>query len=808
MPLERRISRSLSFFALFAIPLLLLVVSLPSRLRVDRSALYAVAASLASLALLHYAVRVRFPREGKTLTGAPELLGSATALSILSVLAVGSGGGADSPFISMAFFCSLLAGLALDLRWCLSIWFSLSATLVAIFSAQGTTCWATITGKPAWLLTGAILGMEIRRELLEIEGKRKALSAETARHLERERDKSERISAFSHELRTPLTSMQGFAEILVAKDLREEKVEEFARIIGENTERMLRLASGLLDLGRVESGSAPRKEPVDLFQLASDACEASSILREEVTIRLESSGGTPKILADPTMISLALGNLISNAIKFSPPGGEVTVRVGTTERYVYVSVTDRGPGIPREELPFIFHSFRRGSGSQKTDPKGAGLGLAVAKGVAESHGGTIRVKSTPGKGSTFTLLLPISEGTEQSHPVLKARGKAVSKSAVKRVYKWCLPLFLLFYLGVMVLSDESGPFSPTKALALLLVPLLSLAASPPNTSSNIFRKAAALPALFSFLAFWVWMLGNGTPLAFPPILVSAAFLSKEPGRNPIPVGAICSLPAYLVPSLFSPTRDVMTLTLHAVSLLLIPFFISLMQREARLLREQVAQLREFSNEALRRDREASRLLESAGKGMIGPLERIKKISEELHTVFSEARVRDAGRQILELAGDLGEITEGLLDLMRIEAGRASLTHMEMGPVEVADLLRESTQREVEIRKAGERPGTGRLALDPERLTRALYLATRSWPVPPSQKIVLEWREDQDDLKMIIRPDDTGFETSVKESESGEEAVEDLGITLARRFVGLMGGDLIVFPGNHGAQIRFPRLPST
>ncbi len=808
MPLERRISRALSLLAAAAVPCLLLAISLPSRVNTDRSALYAVAISLAVLALLHHAVRVRFPREGETLTGMPQFLGSAVALSILSVLAVAFGGGVESPFFPMAFFCCLLAGVSLDHRCALSLWLILSTALAVTISAHRGGDWAVTAVRSGWFLAGVLLGMDMRREILEIEGTRETLSLELERHLERGREKSERISAVSHELRTPLTSMQGFAEILSSRKPPGKKVDEFARIIGENSERMLRLASGLLDLCRVESEIAPRKEPLELDRLAAEVCEASSMLRDEVSVRLERSGEVPIILADPTMVQLALGNLISNAIKFSPPGEVVTVRVGSTERYAYVSVTDRGPGIPREELAFIFHSFRRGTGSREVDPRGAGLGLAVVKGVADSHGGTVRVVTSPGKGSTFTLLLPISEEPARTPQRPEGRVKVGRNNHPIKGHVGHLPLFLLFYLGVLALFGHAGPLRPGKALSYLLVLLLSLLVTRPDRNAGHLLHALRSAALFLLLAYWVAALERGALLSFPPILTSATHLARS-GQMGLNIFILtCSLLAYLVPSAVSPARDAMVLATHAFSLVLISFFVMAVERETRLLEEQLDQLRESLRVARERDREASRLLETAGKGMIGPLQTIRDLSLELHSTFSETRVREVGIQILQRASELGELTEALLDLMRVEAGKTSLALCELSPEDVADLLRTAAVGEVETEVEEDGEG-GSVVVDPERLAQAIRLATLSWPASPPARILLVWRKGEEGTQITVLSSEKGEgATGTMENARENEAREDLGLTLARRFVGLMGGSLESLGMGKVLRIRFPRLNPT
>ncbi|MEJ5186692.1 MAG: HAMP domain-containing sensor histidine kinase, partial [Candidatus Geothermincolales bacterium] len=606
MPVERRISRILSLFSLVAIPPLFILISLPSRMSVDRSGLYAVAASLAVLALLHYAVRTRFPREGKTLSGMPELLGGVIALAVMSALAGFFGGGPRSPFSGMAFFCALLAGTSLDSDWSLFAWAFVSASSALAHALSGRLGWELAIGHPAWYWVGTILGTAIRRQLLEAENERKALSFRVDGYLEREKAKSERISAVSHELRTPLTSMQGFAEILAERNPGREKGEEFARIISENARRMLRLVRGLLDLSRAESVAPAEKERVDLVRLAREVCDTFSLSREDVSVRLEHPGHAPWVLADPHLLRLALGNLVSNAVKFSPPGEEVRVKVYFTERHACVAVEDRGPGIPREELPFIFHSFRRGSGARQADPHGAGLGLAVVKGVVEAHGGNVRVESEPGEGSRFAIFLPISgeaPGRATPRPHGQDESGRPKGPSIVNAYAWALPLFLTAYPGLLALGGEFGSFHPVKALILPALSLLALRVfARPAPGHGKAPEVIGPLSLYLILALWNAFAAKGLAFTFPLFLSAAAFTGwRGEERNSMST-AILAPSAYLLSSLPLALRDPMYVATGTCFLILVPLFISLARREARIIREQAAHLREAAREAMERDR--------------------------------------------------------------------------------------------------------------------------------------------------------------------------------------------------------------
>ena len=236
----------------------------------------------------------------------------------------------------------------------------------------------------------------------------------TARALRREahvaRLQSDFVAAVSHEFRSPLTTVRQIAEMLeqdrVATDERRHK---YYRILAGEAARLQRLVETLLDFGRMEAG-AQRYRFVDL--------DAVALVREvvaDVTERARESGkaievdGPEAVLpvrADGSALSLALSNLIDNAIKYSPGEPTVWVRWHTDHGRAAISVVDRGVGIPRAEQQTIFAKFVRGRAAVDAKIKGTGVGLSIAQQIVAAHGGEIHLESEPGRGSTFTLLLP------------------------------------------------------------------------------------------------------------------------------------------------------------------------------------------------------------------------------------------------------------------------------------------------------------------------------------------------------------------------------------------------------------------
>ena len=210
----------------------------------------------------------------------------------------------------------------------------------------------------------------------------------------------------SHELRTPLTSIAGYARMLEEWGLRDlQAAREGVAAIRQESERMQRLVENLLSLTRGDEGAPLEIEQHDLAAVAEEAARtARTATGEKVKVEYLPSEHPVNVPFDLNRIRQVASILLDNAVKYTPGGGEVTVTVQETNGWAELEVADTGAGIPEDHLPLIFERFHRADPS-RTDG-GAGLGLSIARQVAEAHGGKIEVQSTPGEGSTFTLLLP------------------------------------------------------------------------------------------------------------------------------------------------------------------------------------------------------------------------------------------------------------------------------------------------------------------------------------------------------------------------------------------------------------------
>ena len=251
------------------------------------------------------------------------------------------------------------------------------------------------------------------RLLADAEEARHNLARQNQRLLELDRLKDEFIALVSHELRTPLTSIRGYLELLLegeAGELNDEQ-RRFLGVVERNAHRLLHLVGDLLFLAQLEAGRLNLElGATDLGALASEAVEAARPLAEEKNITLTlATGPTPLLAGDHARLGQLFDNLLSNALKFTPSGGRVDVRVRSTKDGAVIEVRDTGLGIPAEEQKHLFERFFRSSIAAEQAIPGTGLGLAITKAIVDAHGGRIVVASDAGKGTTFKVMLPVGQ---------------------------------------------------------------------------------------------------------------------------------------------------------------------------------------------------------------------------------------------------------------------------------------------------------------------------------------------------------------------------------------------------------------
>jgi signal transduction histidine kinase len=233
----------------------------------------------------------------------------------------------------------------------------------------------------------------------------RAEKAEQTEHIKRQL-----VSALAHDIKNPLGVIMGYAEAVQARmeaSTSKDKIEMLDRI-QDNAQRIVKLVTGFLEASKAEAGKINLEpKPVDINMVLREAGQQqmSLVRKKEINVTVNLSAGLPPVLGDELQLDRVFWNLVGNAIKFTPRGGSVKLQSWLENGNVCASVSDTGMGIPREELPMLFSEFRRLKGSAKVE--GTGLGLFIVKTIVEAHGGAVEAESQEGKGSTFTIRLPV-----------------------------------------------------------------------------------------------------------------------------------------------------------------------------------------------------------------------------------------------------------------------------------------------------------------------------------------------------------------------------------------------------------------
>ncbi len=233
------------------------------------------------------------------------------------------------------------------------------------------------------------------------------------------RTKTQFLANMSHELRTPLNAMIGFSEILNRElfgTLGEARYREYARLIHESAEHLLSVVNDILDMSKIEAGKLKIvKEPFEVAPLVKSCCDIMRHMAEQRSLSLivDVESGIPELPADKRACKQMLLNAISNAIKFTDPGGWVRVSARHVEENVEFRIADNGIGIAEQDLPKLGNPFVQASHSYHRSYEGAGLGLSVVKGLARLHGGRLELASTLGEGTIVTIVLPL-DGVDDS----------------------------------------------------------------------------------------------------------------------------------------------------------------------------------------------------------------------------------------------------------------------------------------------------------------------------------------------------------------------------------------------------------
>jgi signal transduction histidine kinase len=241
----------------------------------------------------------------------------------------------------------------------------------------------------------------------EAEQAQQLLSYQNEQLVELDRLKDEFVSSVSHELRTPLTSISGYVELL-KEDEQSEQRRSYLEIVERNADRLLGLVSDLLFTARLQDGRLELERlDVDMGRLVREAAASARPRAETAGVELiVQVDDAPHVSGEPDRLAQLLDNLVSNAVKFTPGGGRVEVRLFARSGNACVQVSDTGIGIPEEEREKLFERFFRSQTALERQIQGTGLGLYISKAIVEAHGGRIGVRSDDGEGTTFVVELP------------------------------------------------------------------------------------------------------------------------------------------------------------------------------------------------------------------------------------------------------------------------------------------------------------------------------------------------------------------------------------------------------------------
>ncbi len=226
----------------------------------------------------------------------------------------------------------------------------------------------------------------------------------------RNREQAEFVSVVSHEFQTPLSGIQGFSELIRDADLGIDEIKEFAADINRDAHRLGRMVNEILNLNRLESGRVTlERDPVDVNAVLSEVVGRlrASAPRHRIAVALDP--GLPPVRGDRDKLVQVATNLLANAIKYSPRGGEIVVGSERDGAMAHIWVRDEGVGIPKEAMESVFERYVRLDAETTHGIQGTGLGLPIARQIVELHGGNIWAASAPGNGSTFHFTIPIAQ---------------------------------------------------------------------------------------------------------------------------------------------------------------------------------------------------------------------------------------------------------------------------------------------------------------------------------------------------------------------------------------------------------------
>jgi len=410
MELERRLAGILTIIAVVAIPATAFIIHLPHGQEIDYSVLYISLAALTVLITVQNMALFYPSKHGRLFPRIPPFFIGIAIFNFIICVIIFFSGGLESALYYAALIGPIAAGISLELPLATastSILVLLYMVVVFTYGGFRVEQVQSVAFNVLYFYLACLLANRLALELRRQEQSKDEVSnlGDFIRRLEKA--KSEFVSMVSHELRTPLTSIHGFSEILTTKEMELDKKQEFYRIILNESERLSRLITNLLNLSKIEAGIELNREMINVADLVEEDMEFFQSQTDKHELKYLGGNQLPQVYGDRDRIHQVIKNLLSNAIKYSPAGGPVEMETGVEGKYLTIAVTDHGIGIPADELPHIFERFRRVENKELSGIAGTGLGLAIVKHLVELHGGKITVHSEPDQGSTFTVHIPI-----------------------------------------------------------------------------------------------------------------------------------------------------------------------------------------------------------------------------------------------------------------------------------------------------------------------------------------------------------------------------------------------------------------
>ena len=345
-------------------------------------------------------------------------------------------------FATMLIVVSVVTSLASTIRPAAAAGtIPVTVTLVAIYLTRGGVLFYSLAAMAivaqvffvilaSRLYSATLTMLEFRAEkdllIVELETANSISDESRRRAEEANLAKSRFLATMSHELRTPLNAILGFSEIMkgeVLGPLGSEQYRDYVSDIHVSGQHLLALINEILDLSRIEAGRYQlSEEPVNLAAVAEECVHLLQLKAKakNITIEEQSARGLPRLWADDRAVRQITLNLLTNAIKFTPSGGEVSVKVGwTTGGGQFLSVKDNGPGIPPDEIPIVLSAFGQGSIAIRSAERGAGLGLSIVQALMQTHDGSFELRSRLREGTEAVAVFPQSRVMEALPPMDK-----------------------------------------------------------------------------------------------------------------------------------------------------------------------------------------------------------------------------------------------------------------------------------------------------------------------------------------------------------------------------------------------------